>query len=294
MGEGAEPGGKVESERATRLALLVNPDSGRGDAERAQSELAKLGAAVDVYRISDWEEAARSTPDRIVVAGGDGSIGWAAAAAAAARVPLAVVAAGTANDFARAFGIPDDLGSACGLAMNGARARPVDLGRMGGRPFVNVASVGLPPAAARRARGWKRPLGSLAYALGALRAGLVAQPVECDLRCDGAEVFSGRAWQVTVACTGAFGAGSRVAADPADGALDAVVVDATARPKLVRRAYGLRRGELESQPGVRSFRAHRVDLEVPDGTAYNVDGELVERGSTSMTAVARAFEVIVG
>jgi diacylglycerol kinase (ATP) len=283
-----------EPRHARSLALVVNPDSGKGEAERTRLELAALGADVRVYPLSDWDRAVSSAAERIVVAGGDGSIGSAAAAAAESQVPLAVVPAGTANDFARALGLPDDLTAACRLAVNGVRTRSLDLGRMGKRPFVNVASVGLPPAAARKARGLKSFLGAPAYALGALRAGLTAKPVDGALRCDGAEVFSGRAWQVTVACTGAFGAGSRVKADPQDGALDVVVVDSTARLKLAVRAYGLRRGELESQSGVRSFRAQRVELQVAEGTAYNVDGELVTSGAATFIALPRAFQVIVG
>jgi YegS/Rv2252/BmrU family lipid kinase len=256
--------------------------------------LAALGADIRVYPLSDWDRAASSAAERVVVAGGDGSIGSAAVAAAESGVPLAVVPTGTANDFARALGLPEDLTAACRLAVNGLQTRQLDLGRMDERPFVNVASVGLPPAAARKAHDLKRPLGALAYALGALRAGLTARPVEGALRCDGVQAFSGRAWQVTVACTGAFGAGSRVHADPQDGALDVVIVDSTARPKLAVRAYGLRRGELESQSGVRSFRARLVELQVPEGTAYNVDGELVTSGAATFFALPRAFQVIVG
>jgi diacylglycerol kinase (ATP) len=283
-----------QHERATAIALLVNPEAGRGEAEHVRLELEALGGAVEVYPLSEWRRAARSNADRIVVAGGDGSVGSAAAAASAAAVPLGVIPAGTANDFARALGLPDEPPTACRLAVNGVRTRSLDLGRMGDRPFVNVASVGLPPVAASAARNWKRPLGSLAYALGAARAGLTAKPVGCTLRCDGAPVFSGRAWQVTVACTGAFGAGSQVVANPSDGLLDVVVVCATPRLTLALRAYGLRRGGLASQRGVRSFRARRVELQVPERTAYNVDGELVETGAAVFGAVAGAFEVIVG
>ncbi len=284
----------VQPGSATSVALLANPGSGKGEAERARLELADLGAAVEVYPISEWQQAASSSADRIAVAGGDGSVGWAAAAASTARAPLAVIPAGTANDFARTLGLPDDMHAACRLAVNGVRTRSLELGRVGDRPFVNATSVGLSPVAALKARDWKRPLGTLAYAIGAVRAGLSAKPVECALRCDGALVFSGRAWQVTVACTGAFGAGSQVDANPSDGALDAVVVEATPRLTLAFRAYGLRRGALESQRGVRSFRARRVELEVPDGTTYNVDGELVTGGAVALVAAPRAFDVVVG
>src|SRR3712207_7308671 len=44
---------------------------------------------------------------------------------------------------------------------------------------------------------------------------------------DGREAFTGRAWQVTVASTGAFGGGAEIEeADPHDGLLDLVVVPA--------------------------------------------------------------------
>ena len=294
MGKATGQGHQLDSQAATSIALLVNPGSGKGEAERARHELVQAGASVEVYSLSDWERAASADPARIAVAGGDGSVGCAAAAAAASGVPLAVIPAGTANDFARVLGLPDDLSTACRLALRGTKTRALELGRMDDRPFVNVASVGLPPVAARKARKWKRPLGAVAYALGALRAGLTAKPVVCTLHCDGSVAFTGPAWQVTVACTGAFGAGSRVEADPSDGALDAVVVEATRRSALVVRAYGLRRGELESQAGVRSFRGRSVQLEAPAGTAYNVDGEIVEADGVTFSAAPRAFEVIVG
>ncbi len=278
----------------TSIALLVNPHSGSGNAGRVEEELVALGAQVDPYPPSRWESAARSSADRLVVAGGDGSVAGAAAAAARAGIPLAVVPAGTANDLAHALGLPDDLAAACRLAVHGTRTRSLDLGRMGERPFVNVASIGLPPVAARKARGWKRLLGPVAYGLGAIRAGLSAKPIRCELLCDSSMVFAGAAWQVTVACSGAFGAGSRVHADPADGALDAVVIEAGPRLALALRAFGLRRGELESQSGVRSFRGRRIELRLPKSTAYNVDGDMVQSGTAVFAATPRAFEVVVG
>jgi YegS/Rv2252/BmrU family lipid kinase len=277
-----------------RIALLANPGSGSGEAERVEDELRELGAQVSRFALDEWEAAAEAGTERIVVAGGDGSIGCAAAAASRATVALGVVPAGTANDFARALELPSDLAEACRLALEGESTQSLELGLMGERPFVNVASLGLPPAAARRAKRMKRLLGAGAYALGAVRAGLSANPVACTVRCDGTEVFAGEAWQATVACTGAFGGGADVVADPRDGYLNVVVIEATSRAALVVRAYGLRAGGLESQRGVRSCRAQRVDVDVPEDTSYNVDGEVVEAGPSTFTVRANAFEVVVG
>src|SRR4051794_29114079 len=109
------------------------------------------GAEVDVYGCEDAElarlEAAR--PDRVAVAGGDGTIARAAEVAGRLGVPLAVIPAGTANDFARTNDLPGNPIEAAVLAATGTATRILDLGRLGdGRPFVNAASAGLATAAA--------------------------------------------------------------------------------------------------------------------------------------------------
>ncbi len=276
------------------IALLENPSSGSGDSERVADLLRAAPASVDVFAPDEAADVADRRPDRIVVAGGDGSVGQAAAAAAQAGVPLAVIPVGTANDFAKAMGLPDQLEAGARLAAAGTRLRKLDIGRMGRLPFVNAASVGLPPAAARTADGLKGRLGTAAYAVGAVRAGLTAQPVSCRAACDGKTVLDGDAWQVTIACTGAFGSGSSLDADPADGHLDLIAIDAGSRIALAARAFGMRTGTLESQRGVRSWRCQRVVLDVPERTAFNVDGEIVESGTVSFSVDRRALDLVIG
>lgn len=277
-----------------RIALLANPDSGSGEAGDVGSLLAKLGAEVDRFPLDHASGAIASAPERIAVAGGDGSVACAAAAAARAGVPLAVIGAGTANDFDRALELPIELDAACELAVNGTRTRSLDLGRMGERPFVNAASAGLSPVAARKAHGLKQALGPLAYAVGGLRAGLTAEPVSCRVRCDGAEAFSGKAWQVTVSVTGAFGGGAEVDADPDDGVLDVLAIEARSRALLAMHAYGLRRGRIEGQSGAISASGREVVVETDGTTGFNVDGELIEGECFRFSIERRAFEVVVG
>jgi YegS/Rv2252/BmrU family lipid kinase len=230
------------------------------------------------------------------VAGGDGSIAPVAAAAGSAGIPLAVLPAGTANDFARRLGLPDGLAAACRLAVCGTRLRSLELGWMNGeRPFVNVASAGLPAPAADRARTWKARLGPLAYGLGAVTAGLSAKPLTCLVRCDGRELLAGDAWQVTVAASGAFGAGATVPeADPGDGALEVVAIEAGPRLGLVGLAYRLRSGTLAGHPHAYHAHGDEVEVQVPDGTRFNVDGELVSEGAARFKAAKDAFRLVVG
>ena len=276
------------------IALVANTGSGKGDADSVELWLREAGAELLAFPHDRCEDAARSGAARMVVAGGDGSIAPAAHAAGSAGIPLAVIPVGTANDFARAAGIPDDPREATRLAAEGRRTRRIDLGWLGKRPFVNVASAGLAPAAARRAAGLKGRLGSLAYLAGAVRAGVAARPVACAVGCEGRELFRGRAWQVTVGCSGAFGAGSSVGGSLDDGLLRAVAVPAGSRFRLLRMAYGLRRGTIADQDGVEAASCPVVELDLPPGTELNVDGEVVRSGPVAARIDSAAFELVVG
>jgi diacylglycerol kinase (ATP) len=291
--------GKTHGEPAratTSVALVANERSRSSDPGQCAACLGAYGAKFARFGMDQLDRAVESSPDRLVLAGGDGSIAVAAAAASAAGIPLAVVASGTANDFANRLGLPSDLEAACDLAVRGTSLRELELGWINQeRPFVNVASAGLPAPAARRAGSWKRWLGPLAYGLGALSAGLTAKPLRCLVDCDGGELLAGDAWQVTVAASGAFGAGATIEeADPADGSLDVVAIEAGPRLGLVGLAYRLRRGGVTDHP--RAFHTTCTTAEVlaPDGTAFNVDGEIVTIGPARFTVQPRAFRLVVG
>lgn len=280
----------------TTVALVANERAGSNDAAQCADRLRAFGADVLRFGVDETENAAASGADRLVVAGGDGSIGPAAAAAGRAGIPLAVVPAGTANDFASRLGLPSNITAACRLAVHGTRLKSMELGWMNDeRPFVNVASAGLPAPAAERASGWKDKLGPLAYAAGALSAGVTAKPLTCLVLCNGRELLAGEAWQVTVAASGAFGAGASIEeADPVDGALEVVAIEAGSRIGLVSLAYHLRRGTLTSHPHAFHLHCDQAEVQVPDCTRFNVDGELVTVGEARFKAVKGAFRLVVG
>jgi diacylglycerol kinase (ATP) len=277
------------------IALVANPDSRSCDPDKCAEHLRAAGARVEAFAIDEIEAAVASGPDRVAVAGGDGSIAPAAAAAGGAGIPLALLPAGTANDFARRMAIPVELEAAARLAVRGTDLVDVELGWMEERPFVNVASAGLPGPAARTAKAWKKPLGTLGYAAGAVAAGTTAKPVPVKVACEARTLFEGHAWQVTAAASGAFAAGARIEeADPHDGALEIVAIEAGPRPGLVGLAYRLRRGSLGEHRRARSARCFQALLEVPQGTEFNVDGEVVRSGPASFRGQAKAFALVVG
>lgn len=257
-----------------RILLVVNPASGSGvDPEALAATLRDLGPEVITVPIDEIDapgNAATAGIDRVVVAGGDGSLGPAAALAHRLGADLAVVPTGTANDLARSLGLPqDDRNAALALAAHGTRTRRIDIALAGSTPFLNAAACGLSVHATRRAEPLKGPLGPLAYLAGALHAAVRATPCRVRVTVDDRDLHDGEAWQVT----GAFGGGSELQ-DATDGALDVAVLTGGPRLQLARRAYGMRHGGLADQAGVLTARGQTVSVAGPE--AFNVDGDVRE------------------
>ncbi|MEU6151603.1 phosphatase PAP2 family protein [Actinosynnema sp. NPDC047251] len=126
------------------LVVVVNPNSGLGGdpTEEITREWPKA-------RIASIEEldtvVAEHAPKALGVAGGDGSVAAVAAVAAANRLPLVLVPAGTLNHFARDVGVTglDDAAQAV-AAGDGVLVdlSAVTVDGVGPRWFVNTASLG--------------------------------------------------------------------------------------------------------------------------------------------------------
>jgi diacylglycerol kinase family enzyme len=78
----------------------------------------------------------------IIVAGGDGTIGWVVRKLAETKHPLGIISMGTFNNFAKSLHLPTTVDAAIRVIKNG-KARPITLGRLNGKIFLEAAAVGL-------------------------------------------------------------------------------------------------------------------------------------------------------
>jgi diacylglycerol kinase family enzyme len=128
-----------------RIPAIVNVASGTAD--EAREALAASGA-FDVHEVQPAEIAStvkklvEGGARRILVAGGDGTIGTAAAQLVETPAELAVLPGGTLNHFAKDLGISTVAAEAVLLA-SGDACRGVDVGMVNGRIFLNTSSVGV-------------------------------------------------------------------------------------------------------------------------------------------------------
>jgi diacylglycerol kinase family enzyme len=133
------------------LPVIVNCDGGtaraKGDALRDEIEQAFSAAdrAITLMLVEGKDVASaverHRASARIVVGGGDGTIGQAAGVLAGSDAELALLPLGTRNHLARQLGVPLELADAAKLAASG-NATAMDLGSAGDRTFVNNASLG--------------------------------------------------------------------------------------------------------------------------------------------------------
>lgn len=196
-----------------------------------RSAIAERGIEA-TWLTEDWPEGAAvaGSYDGLWVAGGDGSVRRAAEIALDAGLPLSIAPLGTANDFARHFGLAaltmDELVE---KTLTARVPLAVDVGRVNGRLFLNACHVGLGAEVAGRVRGtWKRWLGPLAYPLAALLAFGRRRSWRMRLRLGGQGTQVIAATHVIVGNGRFFGGGLTFAPDAAidDGALDVQAISA--------------------------------------------------------------------
>ena len=138
-------------------------------------------AAVQARREQGWELAVRVTWEggdaerlvhealdagytHLIAGGGDGTLRDVAEAMAHAKTDasLVLMPLGTANDFARAAGVP--LEPAQALALLDVPPRAIDLGQAGGQIFLNMATGGFgSQVTANTSEDLKKVLGGAAY-----------------------------------------------------------------------------------------------------------------------------------
>jgi diacylglycerol kinase family enzyme len=130
--------------------------------------------------------AIASAPDAIAAGGGDGTISTVANLLAGTNLRLGVLPLGTLNHFAKDLGIPLSLEEAVAVICRGA-VRPVDVGEVNGRCFINNSSLGVYPEAVRVRERWRPLVGKWpALAIGALAVLRRLPALRLDLDFDGA------------------------------------------------------------------------------------------------------------
>jgi YegS/Rv2252/BmrU family lipid kinase len=215
--------------------------------------------------------------DLLVVWGGDGivqrSLDVLARTKGGAKIPVAIIPAGTGNLLATNLGVPHDLEQALDIAFRGRRRR-IDLGKLDGEHFGVMAGVGFDGAMIQEAdRNMKDRLGKLAYVWTGLRH-VNGEAATARITVDGAKWFDDEASCVLIGNVSKITGGIQAfdGAKPDDGWLDVGVATARGALQWARALGTMAVGRTDHSPFVRTTRARNVDVRLESKMPYELDG----------------------
>jgi YegS/Rv2252/BmrU family lipid kinase len=299
--------------------VIVNPHSRNGATGRRWGVVeAKLRAELgefeseftrgprDAERIA--REGVRSGIERVLVAGGDGTLNEVAsgllAAGLGAYAQIGVLPLGTGGDFARSAGVPPQIDEAI-AALTQTQARAIDAGRICYRDrdlnettshFVNVASFGISGLIDRFVnQASKRFGGRASYLAGTLKGIVRYRAVPVAVRVDGTLVHDGPL-MVAAAANGCwFGGGMHVAPEAQldDGLLDIVLIPEHPKAKLISKLPLLYSGRHLDDPICSFLRGSEIEAEAEPGAALlDIDGESLGSLPARIEIMPRALWLI--
>ncbi|HSK75897.1 MAG TPA: diacylglycerol kinase family protein [Thermoanaerobaculia bacterium] len=267
------------------VRFLVKPASGRGtgashlDRLRVLASRAEAGLVVS-RKVEDLalyaRRAAEDGIERLLVAGGDGTMHHAAQGLAGTSCALGVIPLGTGNDLAATLGVPPDMDASVKRALDG-EVRSIDLARVGETYCVGYAGVGFDSEVTRFANGVKILKGPLVYFYSVIHTLVTFEPPWMKVVYDGG-TFEGRVMFTVVNNLPRFGGGMRIAPDARidDGLLDLVIVREIPKATLLSvfpKVYG---GTHVGHPAITMARTRRAEITLDrDMTMYG-GGEPVQ------------------
>jgi YegS/Rv2252/BmrU family lipid kinase len=276
-----------------KVTVIINPVSGRGAshartrrwAALAEARLKARGAEVHVV-ITERPRHAHGLAalalaggaDVVSAWGGDGTMNEVASALTGSPAALGLIPCGSGNGLARDLGIPLDAESALDLLVSG-RDRWIDGGVIDGRPFFNIAGIGLDArvAGAFQTEGDR---GLISYVVRTARAILTAAGTPCTVTAAGTRLTTD-ALLVAFANSRQYGSNLLIAPDARldDGELDVVVIPKRPLPWLLRHVPRLLAGTVHRVPGVTVLRSAGAGVEADAPMSYHADGEPYSGGT---------------
>ncbi len=271
----------VSQSCSTLLIINAGSRSGGDDIDRATERLQEDGP-VEVVRPENPEvlpDAIRqrgSEFDRIVLAGGDGTINLALDALLEMDMPVGILPLGTANDLARSLDIPLTLDGAVDVILAGHLSR-VDAARVNDVSFINAIGIGIGPQMTHEMDAEsKSKLGVLAYVKGIVQVLKRERFFHARIKSDDRS-SEGEYVQITIANGIHYGGGMTIAADARlnDGQLDVLLVPKQSRLSLLGNALQFRTGFTRAGDSLTHWRCREIDIETDVTMEVTADGEFL-------------------
>jgi len=287
-----------------KLYCIVNPQAGRGTTAKSwpmiKRNLEKMGAEIIAdftQYIGHAEVLARQADgfevDAVVAVGGDGTVNEVINGIIKTNIPLGLIPTGTGNDLCRTLNIPLDPLEAIIILAQGKKLE-INVARVNGRYFVNVASAGFDAAVANWVNKKKFFKGIFAYYVGIIFNVLRNKHYQLTINLDG-KIIKKKCTLVAVANGKYYGAGQKIApqADILDNMFDIVVVNGVSRAEILKTFPSIKKGKHISNQNVYIYKAQEVTISSSDKVPVQADGETLNHLPCTFKISDRLIKVFV-
>ena len=273
---------KASSAAVKDTIVILNPAARGARTQRLRTQVEKLARGAIVCATSGAGEAERLARnaamegyEKIVAAGGDGTVNEIVNGIAGHNVTLGLLPIGTMNVFATELGLPLNDLAGCWEIIQQNRTHRVDLPRANRKHFVQLAGVGLDAQAVKEtSRAFKRSFGPLSYLISAVQIASRTPPV---LRIESEDAATDEGSFVLVGngrlYGGRFPFFKQAVMD--DGLLDVIVFKRLNYVDIIRYLQDVVFTPQISSPEVEYFQTKHLRVSSEETVPVEIDGELV-------------------
>ena len=282
-------------------ALVINPVAGQGRGASVGTHVAGyLNGRGIKYEIIigrngiDQADSLQRFLDRnpdcsgVIAVGGDGLLHLVLQKITPAQVPLAVIPAGTGNDFVRTLGWSIDDVDAILEAVLSKKPSSVDLGLVDGEWFAAILSTGFDSIVNEKANAMSWPKGPMKYNAAIAIVLPRFKPHHYEIVLDD-RTISTQAMLIAVSNGRSYGGGMLVCpqADVSDGYFDVMVLHPVSKLEFIKVFPRVFKGTHITHPAVEILRSKSVKI-TADAVAY-ADGERIGQLPVSAQCIPGAL-----
>ena len=256
-----------------KYVFIINPASGKIDYDKIKENIIKTleNEDYEIYETKAPKEATeiasrfKNEENTIVYSvGGDGTLNEVVNGIAEGKCKLGIIPTGSGNDFYR--------------TLKEAQTENVrlDLGKVNGRYFINIASVGMDAETCNNANKIKSKIKlHSSYYLALIHTFLTFKSKSLKLKID-KNVYAGD-YIIAAICNGKYyGGGFKIApvASFDDNQFDIYLVSKAGKLKLIKILLALLKSEHEKYNEVRKYTGKNITITSENNLIVNIDGEI--------------------
>lgn len=290
-----------------KIKFIYNPNSGEKNLINKLDDIIytyqKNGYTVIPYRLNKDQDMSNifvdmdKSYDHILISGGDGTLDSIINEIIKRKIdiPIGILPMGTANDFARALGITDNVVQGIKNIIS-SKPKLIDVGKINDKYFINVASAGMFTDVSQKINpDLKNYMGRVSYYITGIEEALHMR--KFDIKVTSKEVNYEGDMYLMLIFNGKTAGNINLAykAELDDGYLDVMIIKGMPIPKSIPLLVSVMRGEhLENinQEEILYFKTKDVKIKCSDELKTDIDGEKGPKFPLNISCIEGAIKIL--